>query len=980
MKRKHYLLAVEKDGAVFYAQRNPDCLKGYRLVRDKAKAETFGEEIRKIWLKVYPSGSAEEVSGPIRPDRPAKAPRAPRAPRAEKARKPKPPLKMTRKVALDLIMVAGYEGDRARATRLLIENRISKAAADEAFRRGAAKKAAEEQKAASVSEPLELAPDPSRALELAPAPSGKTEIPWNEAQERDARADKKGAAIVLMDPDIFLELTTADAAQVRAIRDAAKPIDTYLSPEVQKNLLLPPFITIDPNRDNKIVSHEGRHRAAAVVNAGGKAFKVLIRTAEEGQDLPSSMRFQFVPGKEYPLKTLEKVGSLRVLENLAKQRKERAFSSYMAEKRQKTEELAERLKKFAPGSIAIQILPEKERVFRKENVLEDSWNEIRKSAEGWEPVPGGNIYEDVILRGYRTTPGVWEFIDSADPKKGFLTVDYRRIVPTPRPAEPRLSDDSMFTLVKGDDQPPVGFEPVTPEAVPTDRTRDQVRMWLTQRTGRIPALRPGMSLARYGELVTEAADKAHALMMRHGGRVFVYFKPASVSEESEDKTRPFVVRDADEPKPAGYEIVEIINPVVRNESEDFLIDRYRKEAMELPIDTPYQDARARNDFLLAKAKEFGKKLFADLATRRKVPGGPDPIVYYRHDPERARKIRESIIEKEKARSVLSEKMALSPERTIVVLKPSKINGYETPRNYMKTSSGKFSWRRLRPSGTGRGLVIEELAYGTEKPNELLMEILNAHANDPDKTEVIRPTDPRSSSFALASELPPEGVEYEPKLLELSRMLRQKPAELLAFVESFNKLSAAKKKTAKFRYSSPPLALKLYANHVAARDTIRPLENEGTIVLIESRPQKGYTRRGQSTWIFTDGKWKVLRSDGQNYKAEEAVRPDLVLEDLEEEIANAPFGYFFSYPPGSREQRLYLDQSPDGSPTEMTRELLREFLDARKRKRDAPAGVIKGWRSPEFHHLFRAVRAGWLRQYGDSKDVPQFTDKGREALA
>lgn len=49
---------------------------------------------------------------------------------------------MTRKVALDLVYVAAYHEDKARMTRLLIENRISRAAFNEAVANGRKAKAA----------------------------------------------------------------------------------------------------------------------------------------------------------------------------------------------------------------------------------------------------------------------------------------------------------------------------------------------------------------------------------------------------------------------------------------------------------------------------------------------------------------------------------------------------------------------------------------------------------------------------------------------------------------------------------------------------------------------------------------------------------------------------------------------------------------------------------------------------------------------
>ena len=68
MKRKHYLLSVEIGGVENYAVRNLACIVGYKLSTDPAKAETFGENIKKRWLAQYPSGRAEAVGDEQRPD------------------------------------------------------------------------------------------------------------------------------------------------------------------------------------------------------------------------------------------------------------------------------------------------------------------------------------------------------------------------------------------------------------------------------------------------------------------------------------------------------------------------------------------------------------------------------------------------------------------------------------------------------------------------------------------------------------------------------------------------------------------------------------------------------------------------------------------------------------------------------------------------------------------------------------------------
>lgn len=91
----------------------------------------------------------------------------------------------------------------------------------------------------------------------------------------------KAAAVAIMSPDDFLDLTTEDAAQKRRIIASAKPLEFYNDLARKHKILIAPNLMVDIRQDfGRVQAHEGRHRAAAFMKAGGTDFPVFIRLAD----------------------------------------------------------------------------------------------------------------------------------------------------------------------------------------------------------------------------------------------------------------------------------------------------------------------------------------------------------------------------------------------------------------------------------------------------------------------------------------------------------------------------------------------------------------------------------------------------------------------------------------------------------------------------------------------------------------------------
>jgi predicted GNAT family acetyltransferase len=105
----------------------------------------------------------------------------------------------------------------------------------------------------------------------------KSEEPKLHINDNQARWLKHGAEAIgtyEMHPEEFLKLTTHHENEAQAIKSRAKPLEFYNSPEINQDMSVHPHVTV--NHEGKVVGHEGRHRAAAIANAGGSKIRVAV--------------------------------------------------------------------------------------------------------------------------------------------------------------------------------------------------------------------------------------------------------------------------------------------------------------------------------------------------------------------------------------------------------------------------------------------------------------------------------------------------------------------------------------------------------------------------------------------------------------------------------------------------------------------------------------------------------------------------------
>ncbi len=108
----------------------------------------------------------------------------------------------------------------------------------------------------------------------------RADLPVTDIQINVAM-DNKAIGLVLMPPDVFIQLTVQNNTQYEYMLTNAADISVYIkSIHTQDNIVMP-FLKINPQ--GKILGHEGRHRAGALVNAKKTKLPVaIIVTNEKG--------------------------------------------------------------------------------------------------------------------------------------------------------------------------------------------------------------------------------------------------------------------------------------------------------------------------------------------------------------------------------------------------------------------------------------------------------------------------------------------------------------------------------------------------------------------------------------------------------------------------------------------------------------------------------------------------------------------------
>lgn len=91
--------------------------------------------------------------------------------------------------------------------------------------------------------------------------------------------DLKMHLIVMMNPTDFLYLTTQDDATMNQVARLARPLSDYNQFAEEQTCVVMPFLYID--KQGKVTGHEGRHRAAALIESGTHELSVSIRLDED---------------------------------------------------------------------------------------------------------------------------------------------------------------------------------------------------------------------------------------------------------------------------------------------------------------------------------------------------------------------------------------------------------------------------------------------------------------------------------------------------------------------------------------------------------------------------------------------------------------------------------------------------------------------------------------------------------------------------
>lgn len=114
----------------------------------------------------------------------------------------------------------------------------------------------------------------------------------------DNMKGNKAVGFYLMDPWDFLSLTTDKLVNewVKQEQDETRTVEEYNEFAQAGKSILPPFLDID-RKTGKVVGHEGRHRAAALLNSHGDRFMVAITLRDNGYPVYYEYPFEDGPDR-----------------------------------------------------------------------------------------------------------------------------------------------------------------------------------------------------------------------------------------------------------------------------------------------------------------------------------------------------------------------------------------------------------------------------------------------------------------------------------------------------------------------------------------------------------------------------------------------------------------------------------------------------------------------------------------------------------
>jgi len=129
-----------------------------------------------------------------------------------------------------------------------------------------------------------------KSVEFQPVAMPESLDPWGFPVNEDleytskqidwAKNGVEGIGFYDIDPMEFLLLTVENERELEGIINRAGEVEDYNSPEYQKDYAVHPFLSIDS--DGNIDGHEGRHRAAALLNDGEEVYRIVLVARESG--------------------------------------------------------------------------------------------------------------------------------------------------------------------------------------------------------------------------------------------------------------------------------------------------------------------------------------------------------------------------------------------------------------------------------------------------------------------------------------------------------------------------------------------------------------------------------------------------------------------------------------------------------------------------------------------------------------------------
>jgi len=597
--------------------------------------------------------------------------------------------------------------------------------------------------------------------------------------------------------------------------------------------------------------------------------------------------------------------------------------------------------------------------------------------------------------------------------------------PEPKPVPvPKFEANESPFIVSMDEETPRDYEPITPQHLPGNLTRDQLREWFIKHTGRLPIIpagvKDGVSWAR--ARAVEAADEAHRIMMLTGGsRLWAYFRPTG-REDAPLTTEKFGanLRFA----PVGtivqwkipYETFGRIYRKMGGGKFDW------KEI--LPGPQGWRSTSTRGELVLRNIIANYNQAPAQFSIL--FPSDPKAEVYKLEAAVslNPRLSEERQILKAEAAELEQQEKAVDDEENILAIVYATTGtillewepGDNLPlRAYRKMGPDKLEWREIIKSQSAFGWKFLRAREGTtNSAASLFRDIINKFRARPNRWTLLSIYDAggrydMSRDPADRYTKPEPGMSDGEKAVEVEDPARMRnfaktlsdvsdrvfwdefhdtaksyrpayerdaiAAELAKRVKKYNGL---KGRALRMAGLNMPGAFITYADGIKTGPYLVNLPAD-TILQVSGPPTKGYKNPVNSLYILqSDGTWRELKMTGWNY--ETVYAGGNTLSDVARKIAAAKPSEIRTFKSGSKEHARFMDQASSAADvTPAVVSLLREYMTG-SRKKDAPGGIIRKYGPIDFHLLTRALSAKLIERADmNDKEAIKLTDKGRALL-